>query len=142
MNGRHSPSSTFESGVIKIQNDDVGSMTVAERSACSTLLAEENTQETITQDEGNGNHELLGFIARKKRRVDKRYINCSFLLGSTAEMERVRSFARQLLLDNRKHMEPVVFESLLFLKVNRTYWDISSLKLVMAAVRTASGTNQ
>lgn len=52
-------------------------------------------------------------------------MNFSFILGSVAEVERLWSIAGNILSNNRKKMSPLFFESLLFLKVNRNYWDLA-----------------
>ncbi len=46
----------------------------------------------------------------------------TFILGSAAEVERLWSVAKNVLKDNRKSMTPLLFEALLFLKVNNSYW--------------------
>ncbi len=63
-----------------------------------------------------------------------KYVNCDFILGSAAEVERLWSVAKNILKDNRKSMTPLLFEALLFLKVNNSYW---GLELVCEAVKTA-----
>ena len=64
-------------------------------------------------------HELIGSISDKNRKVQQRFIDCLFILGSTVEMERVWPLAKYPLTDYRKHMEPVIFEALLLLKGNK-----------------------
>ena len=65
------------------------------------------------------------------------YINADFILASTAEVERLWSLAKYIWTDTRKHMMPIVFESLLFLKVNRRFWDQDLVSRAIALARTA-----
>ena len=110
-------------------------MTDAEKHACKALKISTNTSVMVDESEDNGTHELLQAINRnKKRRTegnDCGYINVDFILGSTAEIERIWSIAKYLLSDNRKKIEPEVFEALLFLKANHAYWDINNIQTAM-----------
>ena len=53
--------------------------------------------------------------------VDK-YINCDFILGSAAEIERVWSTAGLIMTSRRKGTSPLTLEALLFLEYNKDYW--------------------
>ena len=51
------------------------------------------------------------------------YGNCDFIYGSAAEVERLWSVAKHILADERKGMmEPMMFETLIYLKLNEEYW--------------------
>ncbi len=50
-------------------------------------------------------------------------------------MERLWSLAKHILQTHRKSISPVLMETLLFLKVNKAYWDIS---VVCEAMNTES----
>ena len=52
------------------------------------------------------------------------YGNIDFILGSAAEVERLWSLAKHILEDDRRGMmSEDMFEALLFLKVNRRFWN-------------------
>lgn len=68
---------------------------------------------------------------RQRREAQNPYMNLQFTLGSTAEIERLFSIAGGVLADNRQGMTPLLFESLLFLKVNRGYWNMRAAVTVM-----------
>jgi len=92
LTGRHSPDSEFESGVIKIQRGESNTMTEGEKAACIAL---EKTDVALSDCETNSTNlidELHSAIKLKKRKFDDfqgDYMDCSFLLGSAAEIERV-----------------------------------------------------
>eukprot|EP00171_Calliarthron_tuberculosum_P008450 IDg8450t1 len=46
-------------------------------------------------------------------------------------VERLWSVAKNILIDNRKETTPLVFEALLFLKVNQDYWNDQTVKKAM-----------
>jgi HD-GYP domain-containing protein (c-di-GMP phosphodiesterase class II) len=63
----------------------------------------------------------------KKRRTssgqdEQRYIDCTFIHGTSCGVETLFSTARRVLTDYRKSMSPYMFECLMFLKYNRRYW--------------------
>ncbi len=60
---------------------------------------------------------------RKRDEETSNYIDCNFILGSVAEVERVFSFAKYVLSDNRRCVTPQLFEALMFLKINSRFWD-------------------
>jgi hypothetical protein len=60
------------------------------------------------------------------------YANANFILGSCAEIERVWSSAERILQKTRYSLTPIYFESILFLKYNRKFWD---MELVSKAIR-------
>ena len=50
-------------------------------------------------------------------------VNLDFVVGSAAEIERVWSMANYILVKERTSMSPIMFEALIFLKFNVSYWD-------------------
>lgn len=142
LKGIHSPNSHFESGVAKIQSGEVGLMTQQEKSACKNLeLSSSENIPSENESECDTEHQLSRAIKNKKRKVvggTKKYINTRFILGSSAEMERVWSIAKYVLPDNRKLMDPIIFESILFLKVNASYWDLGCVQRAMKAAKLSN----
>ena len=63
--------------------------------------------------------------------VNATYVNFNFMYGSCAEVERLCSIVKHTLTDERRGvMSPHVFETILFLKVNRDLWSIEDLVTV------------
>ena len=63
------------------------------------------------------------------------YVDCDFILGSVAEVERLWSLVSYILPDHRKSMQPIHVEALVFLTVNESYWDKA---LVLEAIMALS----
>ncbi len=63
------------------------------------------------------------------------YIDCNFILGSVAEVERVFSFAKYVLSDNRRCMTPQPFQALMFLKINSRFWDAALVEEAIGEAR-------
>ena len=59
--------------------------------------------------------------------TQENYINCDYILGSVAEVERLWSMARYVLQDHRTSMKPMNLEALLFLKMNSGFWDLRTV---------------
>ena len=126
------PDPDFVRGVIKMQENNHAQLTSDEKEACSRLLVE--------QEDGNQNPQQTSLAERMRERIRKRkagvlevnlsspYKNVDFICGSAAEVERLWSLAKNVLTNSRSRLTPVLFETLLFLKVNEGYWDIHSVQ--------------
>eukprot|EP00171_Calliarthron_tuberculosum_P012024 IDg12024t1 len=128
------PNAIFEQGVVKIQRCREAAMTVNEKNACRKLLLE-----NVTDGVGLEGESILNRISENKRRcINKqtKYINCDFIIGSVAEVERLWSIAGNILCDNRMRMTPLLFEALVFLKVNKKYWDLNLVRKAMQNARS------
>ena len=117
----------FELGVCKIQEGLTDTMTEEEKTACEKLLLERD------EESGESSEEELAYEERLRRRKQKRenpsgYMDCDFILGSAAEVERLWSIANHVLTDERKKTSPLMLEALLFLRVNIRLWDIHTVK--------------
>ena len=74
----------------------------------------------------------------KKPRLSKTksdYIDCRFILGSSAEVERIFSIGGNLLSKNRRSMTSQVFEAILFLKYNSRLWDLNPVSEATTTLR-------
>ena len=69
-------------------------------------------------------------LRQRKRQRDNPsgYMNCDFILGSAAEVERLWSIATNVLTDERKKTSPLMLEAVLFLRVNSRLWDVQTVK--------------
>ncbi len=140
----HSPH--FESGVTKIQRNQIHLMYSLGKNACKRLLSP--TTDSATTELHNQSSASMTvserFELRKRKREEEteKYINSDFILGSVAEIERLRSLAKNVLTDNRKSMTPLVFEAVLFLKVKSTYWNEYTVKEAMEKVKSEKVQNR
>ena len=71
--------------------------------------------------------QLRGGVKRKADQMNNACDNddnCfDHIIGSAAEVERLWSIARYFLTTSRTKMAPIVFEAILFLRMNRALWD-------------------
>ena len=123
----------FESAVIKIQmsqhENKQCNLTQREKQSVLHLLKEEVNDEDENTEASD--EEIDEIEQAKKRRktlqvgnnIESRYINLDFILGSVAEVERLWSMAYYILVKNRQKMSPVVFEAIVFLKINKDMWE-------------------
>ena len=64
-------------------------------------------------------------LKNKKRKVIfNEYSSLNYVPPTSNVVERLFSNARLILTDNRKSMSPYTLECVMFLKINRDYWDI------------------
>lgn len=108
-----------------------------------------NERLKVTTNDVDGQDSSLNLIMAQKLAENKRrrcnysnnYNNCSFIMSSVAEVERLWFVARNIVSNNRKSMSPVLFESLIFLKVNIKYWDIHTVSEEIKMARSAAVTD-
>ena len=134
------PQPHFETGVVKIQEKRFHALTDCEKVAVAFL--KKISEETNERNEQLSNMSVLEKIKIGKRKqreamsIEEEYMDADFILASTAIVERLWSLAGHILTDTRKQMTPIVFESLIFLKLNERFWD-QELLLVSKAVSMA-----
>jgi len=113
----------FEAGVVKIQRGQSHNLSLIEKNAVATLL--KPSLATVVVEEETQENSFLQRYAKKAKTscTDDEYINCDFILGSAAEVERLWSTCKYILCENRMRLSPQLFEALVFLKVNSRLWD-------------------
>ena len=75
----------------------------------------------------------------KQRKIDDakytmKYICCDFILGSSAEAERLFSFTNFVLAEHRQRMIPELFEAIVFLKANADYWGAEAVSITLTNI--------
>ena len=78
--------------------------------------------------------------AQAANHLDSPYIDCNFIFGSAAQVEQMWSQAKYILSQQRSRMTPLLFETILYLKINDRFWDMNTVKeaINMAAAEDAS----
>ncbi len=59
-----------------------------------------------------------------------------FILGCASETERILSVSDETISQNRRSLTPILFEALLFLKVNKSYRDQNTAVEAMKKIRS------
>jgi hypothetical protein len=80
-------------------------------------------------------------MKRRKTSTDDiavQYINLDILCGTSVSYDQLFSAAKHILTDTRKSISPVVFESVVLLKVIRKDWDVSSVGQAMGQTTVKS----
>jgi hypothetical protein len=147
------PDPDFESGVVKIQCGQISELTDDENEAVKRLKISDDGGGAGAGGGSGGigdSPDLLQKIRdherKRKRGVDEdggvvsasaEYYNADFILASAAEVERLWSMAKYILVDQRKGMTPQMFEALLFLKVNERFWNQSLVIDALHHAKTA-----
>lgn len=123
----------FESGVLKLQQGEASELTDDQRMACSRL------RKTLPQDSSQvteASNSLVDKIARVRKRARRSsgesYVDSRFILGSVAECERLWSIASHVIGNAKHSMTPLTLETILFLKVNSSYWGPATVRKAMA----------
>ena len=118
----HSP--IFESAVSKVCN---GESLVAEK------LAE--IQSVILPDLTVAENERLFFsekcLRAKRQKIDKKFNDFSWIPCTSNRVESLFSNVRGILTDYRKNLSPVNLEAQVFLHVNASYWEVSTVAAIL-----------
>lgn len=151
------PNPHFESGVVKIQLGKIDELTDLEKTAVASL------RRTPVKEGQDANEAPDGSPTMKQRMeqlrqapvravtatADSQYVNCEFIYGSSAEVERLWSVAGYVLTAQRMGMTPQMLEAILFLKLNSRFWGlelcvraISMVKSDMALARIQADIEQ
>ena len=129
----------FQSGVRKIQEGKTMQMTDVEKQCCEVLLRRNNNNEVEDKsDDGDESHDgsdnediierLRAAGQRNIARNDEEYVNCDFILASSAEVERLWSLAARVLSLSRASMFPITLEAIIFLKYNSEWWGMADVQ--------------
>jgi len=134
------PDRTFANAVCKMQKRQAHTLSVDEKLAINKWL------EKPAGNEVQSNLSLADCLSQlrggKKRKADQMNNACDnddncfdHIIGSAAEVERLWSIARYILTTSRTKMAPIVFEAILFLRMNRALWDERTVMEALVAVR-------
>lgn len=118
----HSPS--FESGIVKILDDEVDQLTQRERNSLGCFSFHGSDVDNIVATDDNLSL-VQKALKNKRRKVSHgEYSSLNFVPPTSNVVERLFSNARLVLTDYRKSMSPYTFECVMFLKINREYWNL------------------
>ena len=127
-----------------VQNKDFEKAIVKILTNCETQLNKKESKEVSNMlqkgdiDVKKGTSTKISYyeqLEQKRRKLNtsvSQYKDCRFVPATSSSVERLFSVSRWILTGLRSRMSPILFESLLFLKLNRCLWD---LKLVSAALK-------
>lgn len=118
----------FESGIAKIQNNEVDFLTRAEKSAVKCLK-----KAACTAEAQDRTRNLFAEQAFKRRKLNENtaYHNLGFLLPTSNICERLFPKAGYWFSKRRKRTAPAMFEQQIFLHVNQSLWDISDISAIV-----------
>jgi len=121
----------FESGIVKILNNQIASMDADEKTVTNCLIKEAE----IDSDSPNSTELSITERARKKRKLlkqqDVSYIESRFLLPTSNICERFFSTTGYALGDRRMSINPANFEQQMFLFANSEHWDITDVNSIV-----------
>lgn len=135
--GLHSVDRDFERGVIKLQRGELAELTYAERTACTSLKIH---SEEVLPASGRPALAVAERIAvgrkRKCSAFGPNYINAGFVLGSIAQVERFWSLCKYVLRPGHDALSPIMSETILYLKINSSYWSPATVSETIALRRS------
>ncbi|KAH9123596.1 hypothetical protein AeMF1_005451 [Aphanomyces euteiches] len=120
----------FDAAVIHVLNGEKNFLTAGQALCIERFLkptSEDNDRDEGTCREMNFAEQLLSAKRRKMNSVTSKYVNLCFVLPTSNIVERLFSVAKGILTDYRKHMSPMNFEMIIFLRANSGYWTLNTL---------------
>jgi len=122
-------SSAFENGIVKVQSEQLDDILEKEKELLEPFLGS-NVQTLVSPTKPTSlSAQALSRI--KRRKVTTTYVSLEHIPPTSNIVERLFSAARIVLTDYRKSMDPYTFECLMFLKVNRSKWDINLVSKIV-----------
>ena len=114
----------FESAIVKVLDDSVDQLTAEEKN--DIMCFRQNAGGNVANASNDDELTLVQKALKNKRRkvVHGEYLNLNFVPPTSNVVERLFSNARLVLTDYRKSMTPYTFECVMFLKINRNFWDL------------------
>jgi hypothetical protein len=117
----HSPA--FENGIVKVQAEQHDDILLEENELLEPFL--QSNIPTIVSPTKPTSLSVQALNRVKKRKIVPKFVSLEHIPPTSNILERLFSAARVVLTDYRKSMDPYTFECLMFLKVNRSKWDIN-----------------
>ena len=121
----------FESAIVKIQDGKEMELSLDEEDA--VVVLRKNTEEAEDGDCGD-----LTFAQRalKRKRVkdtrnSSRYFDTTFISPTSNEVERLFSMTSRIFSAKRRQLLPRTLEAIVFLKRNRTLWNLALLSCIV-----------
>ncbi|OQR89858.1 hypothetical protein ACHHYP_05992 [Achlya hypogyna] len=117
----------FVSAVVKILTPEENKLTQTEAASVQCFRKPRVDSEV---DKSTDMPSLAAELLRANRRrlddVPSTYIDLSFVLPTSNIVERLFSVVKYILTDTRKHMHPINFEMVIFLRSNK-YWGVDTV---------------
>lgn len=102
----------FESAIVKILRNEEQTMTEDEKDDANQFLK----PALLPADPLNESpREMLSRIDKTRNSTDRKYIDLSWILGTSNNVERLFSESKNVMTDKRRHMDAYTFESIMFL---------------------------
>ena len=138
-------SPSFEAGVEKIINEDSEDLTEDEKEACKALLKknwrhlypkrkdDDDLSDDVEEDPSSPSKFLKKLNQSRKpmgsSALQSRYItNLNWIDPTTVKVERLFSRCRNVLTYKRRRLLPRIFEAIVFLRENRSFWSIETVQ--------------
>ncbi|OWY99904.1 hypothetical protein PHMEG_00029015, partial [Phytophthora megakarya] len=123
----HSPD--FESAMVKVLAGKAKWLSYPERTVLQPFLGADSTVEEATGEE---EPTKIGFADRSltRRKIEvamSAYELLEIIPPSSNIVERLFSVARMVLRYERNHITPLTLEMILFVKVNDSYWSVTTV---------------
>eukprot|EP00834_Sanchytrium_tribonematis_P007978 NODE_822_length_3684_cov_0.348117.p4 type:complete len:120 gc:universal NODE_822_length_3684_cov_0.348117:2116-2475(+) len=91
---------------------------------------EEFVTDTELNEESDWTAKILETHARKRKKLNSKYVDLSNINPTSNRCERLFSQVRHIFTSVRNRLSPIMLENAVFLKYNTSYWDVSIVQAV------------
>lgn len=135
-------SKSFFTGVMKVYEGRENQLSFLEKNALRAF--KKPIQQASIEDElevdPNSSNIVADIIAKTNSSLGKHravsnessYYDLDFIPGTSCEVERLFSISRHILTYNRSSMTPTQFERVIFLKMNKRFWDATLVSKIVS----------
>ena len=115
----------FEKGVVKIQQKEPHLLSLEEKNAVDCLLGTDSPANVHSSD------------------ATEEYINCDYIFGSVACIEKIGCMTNHVLgeKESNYYENPCSIEDILFLHVNKNFWDINTVNEAFQTLKNTGNAN-
>eukprot|EP00918_Siedleckia_nematoides_P072397 GHVU01158053.1.p1 GENE.GHVU01158053.1~~GHVU01158053.1.p1 ORF type:complete len:319 (-),score=55.00 GHVU01158053.1:404-1360(-) len=123
----------FESAVVKIINGQESLLSDDEKKRVTRFTSEvaDGTVELNEEEKQKPFCEQVLIKRRKTMRAQRSYDDLTWVPATSNICERANSQSKRIMREERMAMSPYHLEILMFLKLNRKYWDLSTVRAVV-----------
>lgn len=113
----------FESAIVKITNGNESQLTATERKSVSTVSISTQYVDSNGEVEDSASVSYFEILKAKRRKlsIGSQFVDYIFDAAISSSVERAFSAPLWVLITIRKSIFPIIFEVILFLKLNRHF---------------------
>jgi hypothetical protein len=124
---------TFESGIVKIQNDRISNLTSSEHH-CMEVFKKDNSETIVIGEEPPKKRSFTEIAYNKKNTTSNstsQYTNINWIPPTSHSVERLFNRVKLTLGDLKQSMDSATLENVMYLNANRNLWNVMTVEALI-----------